>query len=180
MATKGGHLNSQPAKFKSHHVFPAGLRISPMSSISARIDFQNPGLLNGPRLRHIFNNPKEILVASGMSEVCDVLDAVEVAARKGFWCVGYIRYEAASAFDIALCVHHSKGPLIWFAVYETALQWVDQEDYADSVQVQWRSSCSISEFNLPMEKNHKSIAAGELDQLNFTAPNYGRLICNES
>jgi hypothetical protein len=35
---------------------------------------------------------------------------------RGAGCVGFLRYEAASAFDKALLTHAPDGPLAWFAV----------------------------------------------------------------
>ena len=45
-------------------------------------------------------------------------------ARQGRWCVGYLRYEAAPAFDSAFAVHRgSDGPLAWFGVHDAAQPW---------------------------------------------------------
>ncbi len=52
------------------------------------------------------------------------MDAVEAHAKAGRWCVGYVRYEAASAFDAALQTHPADGPLAWFAVFDRALPWL--------------------------------------------------------
>lgn len=46
-----------------------------------------------------------------MEEVRPVLQAVDALARQGRWCVGYLRYEAAAAFDPALAVHQADGLL---------------------------------------------------------------------
>jgi len=143
---------------------------------SARIDFSDPQLPDGPRLRHAFGNPRQILSALGASQVRPVLDAVEAAAREGFWCVGYLRYEAAPAFDAALAAHAAQGPLAWFAVYDEALPWpVDNKDDADSVQVQWQAACSRAAFDTALDSIHRAIAAGALYQVNFTAPLHGVL-----
>lgn len=89
-----------------------------MPACSARIDFSDPHQPDGPRLRRAFDNPRQILAAHETSQVRPVLDVVEAVAREGFWCVGYLRYEAAPAFDVALAVHAAQGPLAWFAVYD--------------------------------------------------------------
>jgi para-aminobenzoate synthetase/4-amino-4-deoxychorismate lyase len=74
-------------------------------------------------LRCAFNAPRQTLVAHTPDQVKPVLDAVDAFARQGLWCVGYLRYEAASAFDAALQTHAADGPLAWFGVYDQALPW---------------------------------------------------------
>jgi para-aminobenzoate synthetase/4-amino-4-deoxychorismate lyase len=147
-----------------------------MRAVSARIDFSDPLQPKGPRLRHAFGKPRRILTALEPSQVRPVLDAVESAARQGFWCVGSLRYEAAPAFDAALAVHAAQGPLAWFAVYDEAMPWpVDEGDEDDPVQVQWKAACSRAGFDTALNCIHRAIAEGALYQLNFTAPLHGVL-----
>ena len=90
---------------------------------TARIDFTQPLDATAPRLRHAFGAPREVLAAHALHEVRGVLQAVHAAAQQGRWCVGYVRYEAAPAFDTALQVHTADGPLAWFAVYDAPQPW---------------------------------------------------------
>ena len=72
---------------------------------SALIDFADPrGEASGssPRLRHAFGTPRRVLQAHSLTQVRPLLDAVEAESHSGAWCVGYLRYEAAPAFDAAL------------------------------------------------------------------------------
>ena len=143
--------------------------------ISARIDFSDPHDPTGPRLRHAFGGPSQVLVARALADVRPLLDAVQAAAEQGFWCVGYLAYEAAPAFDSAFSVHVADGPLAWFAVYQTALPWPDDaDDLAKPVNVDWQASCSRPAFDAAFEKIQNAIAAGELYQVNFTAPVQGQ------
>lgn len=147
-----------------------------MQAGSARIDFSDPCQPDGPRLRHVFGQPRQILAAHEAGQVRPLLDAVQAAAAQGFWCVGYLRYEAAPAFDTALAAHAAQGPLAWFAVYDEALSWpVDDGDGAGSMQVQWQTACSRAEFDTALDSIHRAIAAGVLYQVNFTAPLHGVL-----
>jgi len=147
-----------------------------MPACSARIDFSDPHRPDGPRLRHSFGTPRQILVAVEPSQVRLVLDAVEAAARRGYWCVGYLRYEAACAFDAAFAVREAQGPLAWFAVYDQALPWpVGEGDDAEPVQVQWDAACSRAAFDTALGSIQRAIAAGALYQVNFTAPLHGVL-----
>ncbi len=93
---------------------------------SALIDFSDPQDPGAPRLRLAFGAARLHLQADKLAEVRGVLDAVQAHSLAGRWCVGYVAYEAAPAFDAALAVHtpsDSHGPLAWFAVYDQALPW---------------------------------------------------------
>ena len=139
-------------------------------TIISRIDFSNPYDSAAPRLRHAFGTPRAVLVAHELAEVRSVFDAVQAAALQGRWCVGYLRYEAAPAFDAALAVQPPDGPLAWFAVYDEALPWPeDQNAGTATTQVQWRETCPRPAFDAAMHHIQRAIAAGELYQVNFTA-----------
>ena len=140
-------------------------------TIISRIDFSDPHDSAAPRLRHAFGMPRAVLVAHQLDQVRTVLDAVQAAASQGRWCVGYLRYEAAPAFDAALAVQAPDGPLAWFAVYDEALPWPeDQAADAATAHVQWRETCPRAAFGTAMDDIQRAIAAGELYQVNFTAP----------
>ena len=91
------------------------------------IDFTQPLLPDAPRLRCQFGAPRQVLRADAPTQVRAVLDAVHAAARQGSWCVGYVRYEAAAAFDAALHTHlrapssHSLLPLACLAQWTLEL-----------------------------------------------------------
>jgi para-aminobenzoate synthetase/4-amino-4-deoxychorismate lyase len=137
------------------------------------LDFCDPhGQL--PALRCAFEQPQQTLVAHTPEQVRPLLEAVDVLARQGFWCVGYVRYEAAPAFDAALKVHEADGPLAWFGVYATALPWPDDEPNEDlATRVQWQDSLDRADFDAAMARIHQAIADGELYQVNYTAPLHG-------
>ncbi|HSO45703.1 MAG TPA: bifunctional aminodeoxychorismate synthase component I/aminotransferase, partial [Rhodoferax sp.] len=86
------------------------------------IDFCDP---HGQQaaLRCAFDAPVQTLVAHTPQQVKPLLNAVDALSQQGFWCVGYVRYEAAPAFDAVLKVHAADGPLAWFGVYAQALPW---------------------------------------------------------
>ena len=116
------------------------------------------------------------MVALTPEQVKPLLEAVDALAKQGFWCVGYVRYEAAPAFDAALQVHDSDGPLAWFGIYQHALPWPvetpSQEDDAET-GVQWHSVPGRPGFDAAMNRIHQAIAAGDLYQVNYTAPLHG-------
>lgn len=142
--------------------------------LSALIDFADPRQSDGQRLRRAFGAPREVLVAHSPQDVGAVLDAAQAAALRGAWCVGYLRYEAASAFDAALAVHPAEGPLAWFAVHDTALPW-PQPTQETSPQLQWQEPMARPAFDAALAQLQNAIAAGEYYQVNFTAQMRGVL-----
>ncbi|WP_137895672.1 aminodeoxychorismate synthase component I [Ramlibacter sp. 2FC] len=135
------------------------------------LDFAAPAV-GDLSLRCAFGAPRQELVARSLDQVRPVLEAVQAQARQGRWCVGYLRYEAAPAFDPALAVHPADGPLAWFGVHDAPQPWPEAEGQA---QAQWDQGLSRSAFDQGMAAIHRAIADGQLYQLNYTAPLLGRL-----
>lgn len=139
-------------------------------TISASIDFTDPRDNGAPRLRHTFAAPRQLLVATQPSEVRAVLDAVQLAAEQGAWCVGALSYEAASAFDLALRTHAQDGPLAWFAVYDAPQPRVfDGAHAANAPTLHWHTLPERATFDAAVAHIHQAIAAGEFYQVNYTA-----------
>ncbi|WP_298208886.1 chorismate-binding protein [Acidovorax sp.] len=146
--------------------------------MNSRIDFTQPLSPGAPRLRHAFGAPREVIVAHALPEVRGVLDAVHAAAQQGRWCVGHVRYEAAAAFDTALQTHAADGPLAWFAVYDAPLPWPENDDGTaaeNPARVVWTDSPDRAQFDAALAQIQRAIAAGELYQVNHTAPIHGTL-----
>jgi para-aminobenzoate synthetase/4-amino-4-deoxychorismate lyase len=133
------------------------------------IDFAEPRGDGATRLRVAFGAPSRVLVARSAEEVKPVLEAVEVLSREGRWCAGYLRYEAAAAFDPAFAVHPGDGPLAWFGVHDNAVPWSDATT-SPLPTVDWQAGLSRAGFDRNMQAIHRAIANGELYQLNYTAP----------
>ena len=141
---------------------------------SALIDFADPhdgAPGTGQRLRHAFGTPCQVLQAFTLAEVRPLLDAVEAQSRQGAWCVGYLRYEAAPAFDPAFAVQATTQPLAWFAVYDEALSWPDPHGPApEAILLQWRSWLERPDFDAAVGALLQGIARGDFYQVNYTAP----------
>lgn len=138
------------------------------------LDFSAASPDQGGALRCAFDAPQQTLVAHTPEQVRPLLDAVDRLARQGLWCVGYLRYEAAPAFDAALTVHKSDGPLAWFGVYAQARPW-PEEVHAGQAEVQWQPPLDRADFDTNMARIHQAIADGDLYQINYTAPLHGEL-----
>ena len=138
------------------------------------LDFVNPHDSAAARLRHAFAAPQQVLQTDRLCDVRAVLDAVHAAAQQGRWCVGYVRYEAAAAFDSALQTHAADGPLAWFGVHGAPLPW-PEEAPSNGAQVAWQGGLERPDFDIAIASVQQAIAAGELYQVNYTAPLAGTL-----
>ena len=122
-------------------------------------------------MRHAFGTPRQVLQAHTLTQVRTLLDAVEAESRSGVWCVGYLRYEAAPAFDPALTVHETTQPLAWFAVYDEALPWPAPDVLPpDVMALQWQSLLKRPDFDAAIRELLQGIARGDFYQVNYTAP----------
>nr|WP_286206749.1 chorismate-binding protein [Thauera linaloolentis] len=125
-------------------------------------------------MRLAFGPPRTVLAAHTLDEVRPVLDAVEAAARAGAWALGYVRYEAAPAFDPALRTHAADGPLAWFAIHDAPLPW-DGKTASGEATVDWHTLPGRAAFDAAHTRIQQAIAEGVLYQLNHTAQLRGRL-----
>jgi para-aminobenzoate synthetase/4-amino-4-deoxychorismate lyase len=136
------------------------------------LDFCDPQ--GDAALRCAFETPQQTLVAQRLEQVKPLLDAVESLSRQGFWCVGYVRFEAAPAFDSALQVHQGDAPLAWFGVYANAQAWPNDSALDDeNTSIQWHNGLTRADFDAQISRIHQAIAAGEVYQVNYTAPCHG-------
>ncbi|MDB5820084.1 MAG: bifunctional aminodeoxychorismate synthase component I/aminotransferase [Rhizobacter sp.] len=135
--------------------------------VHALIDFEAIDA-DGACARHAFGAPIEVLSTDDPAEVRAVLDAVEARSRLGRWCVGYVRYEAAAAFDKAFVTHSAEGPLVWFGVHERPLGWpVDSDDPYDAMH--WADPLDRVGFDRRIARIHEAIGDGEVYQINLTS-----------
>lgn len=136
------------------------------------VDFAAPDGAAGA-LRAAFGKPRCVLAAHSVAEVRPLLDAVEQHAQAGRWCVGYVRYEAAPAFDAALQVHAADGPLAWFGVHDAPLPWPQEQ--LPAATLAGLQPPDRAAFNAALAQIHAAIAAGEVYQVNHTARLEGKL-----
>jgi para-aminobenzoate synthetase/4-amino-4-deoxychorismate lyase len=139
------------------------------------IDFRAPQSDPTAAVRQAFDHPVQTLIAKTPAEVRPLLDQIDTLARQGHWCIGYLRFEAAQAFDAAFTTHPADGPLACFAVYDQARPWPEDDKELPSASVQWHSPLQREDFNQRMDQIHQAIAAGDLYQVNYTAPLQGEL-----
>ena len=146
-------------------------------NVTSLIDFRSVSEEGVGPERYAFGQPIRILSAQTLSEVMPLLNAVHRLSVEGLWCVGYVRYEAAPAFDAAMTTYPPTGPLAWFAVYDEALPWPQSEDKGAEIQphLTWESSVTRRQFDEAITQVHRAIESGTVYQVNFTAPLHGRV-----
>ncbi|MDD2545336.1 MAG: chorismate-binding protein [Burkholderiaceae bacterium] len=140
--------------------------------MTAQIDFSDPRDPAAPRLRHAWSVPRQVLRAQRLDEVRPLLDAVQACAEQGAWCVGWVRYEAAPTFDPAFQTLPADGPLAWFAVYDAPQAEAAQAPPARAAEpvLDWQAGLDRASFDAAVERIQQAIAAGEIYQVNYTAP----------
>ena len=150
--------------------------VSHPPALSALVDFADPyateagsaDVHKAGRTRWAFGSPKQVLVAHTLDQVRGVVEAAQAAALAGNWCVGYLAFESAPAFDAAFTVHRAGAqPLAWFAVYDQALPW--PEPPAFDATVDWQALVERADFDAALARIHAAIGAGDLYQVNYTA-----------
>lgn len=154
------------------------------AAVTALIDFAQPQGAAGERLRYAFGAPLRLLQADTLAEVKPLLEQVQAEALAGRWCLGHVAYEAAPAFDAALRVHPATGPLAWFAVFDAALPWPEDEllpsgaaaAVQQPVKIRWDSGPERAAFTRDIEAIQAAIAAGDCYQINHTAQLEGQLL----
>jgi len=139
-----------------------------MNRIHALIDFAAPPDELAP-VRAAFLAPERELIAYRSSDVCALLEEAEGWARRGFWCVGYLRYEAASAFEPRAPTHAADGPLAYFSIHRERASLPDMRAELPE-PVHWSRALSRKVFDARIERIHRAIADGEIYQVNYTAP----------
>ena len=144
---------------------------------TALIDFRSPDDGAAP-LRLAFGAPRERLRATSLDAVAPLLARVDALARAGAWCVGYLCYEAAGAFDEAFETHVPSDParpLAAFAVYDAPLPDTTSFDTHATATAQWTGSPRRDAFDATIAEILRAIADGEVYQVNATAPLTGTL-----
>ncbi|MFL5618891.1 MAG: aminodeoxychorismate synthase component I [Gemmatimonadaceae bacterium] len=146
------------------------------SSPYAIVDFPSDG--NGAAPRLAFAEPLGVWRADTIDRVGAVLDEADRAARAGGWVVGFVSFEAASAFDPAFAAPPSTSlPLAWFAEFAAsdtapAGDGASPDDVAlgESTDLAPTTSVSDDRYADAVRRIHEYIDAGDVYQVNLTVP----------
>ena len=118
-----------------------------------------------------FIKPVKIIETCAINEVISKFQQVEETVNKEkLYAVGFLSYEAASAFDSALLTKSPQSfPLLWFAFYKE-YEIVDQPSVvSNSVHFgTWSASVSRDEYDNAIAKIKNHIKEGDTYQVNYT------------
>lgn len=119
-----------------------------------------------------FREPQQIIEANSLEEVVPGLTLVDsLVQRYGIYAAGFLSYEAAPAFDSALCTRPpSSFPLLWFGLYSkpdaielplaNAVQAVNSLPFVPSI--------GRSAYKQSISQIKTFIANGDTYQVNYT------------
>lgn len=181
MVTENRALSPTPSTTPSTNACDADSATRPTALV--RIDARmlaatDPAVdADSPPVWRQFRNPAAVLAAYHLDEVPRVLREVDRHAAAGRWCVGFVAYEAAPAFDPALVTHpaHPHLPLAWFAVHDAALPAAAPERPAvlaprDAPRTGPTRMPDEDAYRSAVREIHRQIADGNSYQVNLTVP----------
>ena len=113
----------------------------------------------------LYEQPEAVLVANSPSEVAMVLASAERAALNK-QVVGYVAYEAASAFDPALVTHVGDGPLAVFGIFNEAAPFLPSDFKPTTLLLE--SSRQYADYQAQLASIKQLLAAGDSYQVNLT------------
>jgi len=154
-----GHLDAPHGK--------GSKRLKPSTAPGAYCEIDLPAA-GGGRLRAVFADPADVLVARRADELGALLARVESWARQGGWALGFVAYEAAAAFDAALLTHPPvEGlPLAMFALYrDTAAAARPRGEFLTGA---WRDITDRAQVDASIAAIRAGIADGDYYQVNYT------------
>ena len=135
-----------------------------------------PQLPQDGRIKQAFLQPSTWLIAHQASDLPKVLDEAHARAQAGQWCIGWVQYEAASAFDAHLSAHtpSSALPLAAFAIFSQSENWPDLP-LTGWQTGPWTTALTPQGFVDQVHAIHDLIRAGEVYQINLTTPLHNTL-----
>lgn len=117
----------------------------------------------------LFTAPREIIVAERLEDVRPALDVVQKAVNYGKWAAGFVRYEAAPAFDSALVVREAEDlPLLWFGLFDAPTTPAPGDNDAPYSFTPLVPSLTRAAHADGVDAIRRAIAAGDVYQVNYT------------
>ena len=141
-----------------------------------------------PTSRLAFADPLDVWRADTVDRVFGVLDAADRAARDGAWVVGFVSFEAASAFDPAFEPPHAVSlPLAWFAAFAAPVtspvggvarpgedpddgQEPNRNPVGAAITLEPTAVVPDARYADAIRRIHEYIDAGDVYQVNLTVP----------
>jgi para-aminobenzoate synthetase/4-amino-4-deoxychorismate lyase len=131
------------------------------------LDDARPG---GPPAR-LYADPVEIVRADTPEQVQPALGTLRAARARGLDAAGYLRYEAAAAFEPRLVQPCGSGPLLWFGLFEDYRE-VDSTTILPDPAGAWagapKPQTAERDYAEKFAQVAELIAAGDIYQANLT------------
>jgi para-aminobenzoate synthetase / 4-amino-4-deoxychorismate lyase len=118
-----------------------------------------------------FKTPHQIVTVNKPEAVLPAIRTIEeLCIRSRWYAAGFVSYEAAGAFDQALCTHAAGNfPLIWFGLYsEPEIFQLPNPDFQAYSLGDLIPTISQTEYNRAIRTIKKYIAEGDTYQVNYT------------
>lgn len=117
-----------------------------------------------------FKEPLEIISTSSLEEIPTLLSHVENTATSSHqWALGWLSYEASSAFDSSLTVKAASDfPLVWFGLYAAPEKLSALPPATESPCTNWSPSITEEEYLAAIDRIRSHIAQGDTYQVNFS------------
>lgn len=118
-----------------------------------------------------FRNPSHVIETGTIGDIKTALREIEAQVRrKGLYAAGFISYEAAGAFDPALCAKTPQDfPLLWFGLYSSPEEIeLPEPDFGAYYLGDWIPSVGKSEYFRAISKIKEHIHSGDTYQVNYT------------
>ena len=138
-------------------------------------------LLQHGRFWRKFHNPVRVVTAVSPQEVLPALVELETAVRaEKLYAAGFISYEAAAAFDLAVHPPLDGLPLLWFGLFEgfeEIEEWrLETQSPLSTLRSQfdWQPAVSRAAYDAAIAQIKEHIAAGDTYQVNYTFPQHAR------
>ncbi len=113
-----------------------------------------------------FSDAVEVVQARQLQDVEAALQRVEALTDKGLTAVGYVAYEAATAFDASLPCQQTTLPLLKFALFERGESWTPHGTETTAIRLAPELGKADYVGAITAIKQH--LAAGDSYQVNFT------------
>ena len=120
----------------------------------------------------LFRDPERTIVAHDIHEVLPALRELEEAVSAGAYAAGFLTYEAAAAFDLAVYERSSDGlPLLWFGIYPDRQRVTLPPSVPGRYEVgAWQAALGQRAYTQIVHRIKAHIANGDTYQVNYTMP----------
>lgn len=122
--------------------------------------------------------PVRVITVASPAEVLPALHEIETAVNQhNLTAAGFLSYEAAAAFDLAVHAPPAGLPLLWFGLYDSvsrephAVNRIPFTDYRSPItNLHWQPAVDASAYATAIERIKAYIAGGYTYQVNYTFP----------